>query len=209
MQKAVLPFLMVSSFLIGCGGPTESPDGKTDVIAEPTWRRVTESELDPLQRDQLRRAVAAQQEMAHTMMAELTSELESGGPTGAIVVCRDMAPMIADAVSTEHGLAIGRTSARLRNPANTGPEWVSMVVGEGFGEQATFAGPDGALGVTLPIRTSAPCLACHGPSDGLDPDVLAALADNYPDDRAVDFAEGDLRGWFWIEVPAAAATSGS
>ena len=209
MKKAVLPLLVISSFLFGCGGPAEPPVAETDATAEPTWRRVTESELDPLQRDQLQRAVAAQQEMAHTMMAELTSELESGGPAGAIVVCRDMAPMIAEAVSTEHGLAIGRTSARLRNPSNTGPEWVSMVVDEGFDEQATFAGPDGELGVTLPIRTSAPCLACHGPSDGLDSDVQAALSENYRDDRAVDFAEGDLRGWFWIEVPAAAATSGS
>jgi hypothetical protein len=28
-----------------------------------------------------------------------------------------------------------------------------------------------------------------------------ALAARYPDDRATGFAPGDLRGWFWVEVP--------
>jgi hypothetical protein len=209
MKKTVVSLLVVSSFLIGCGRRMEAPAPEPGATTEPTWRRVMEGELDPVQRDQLRRAVAAQQEMAHTMMAELRSELETGGPAGAILVCRDLAPMIADAVSTEHGLAIGRTSHRLRNPSNTGPEWVSVVVDEVFDEQATFAGPGGVLGVTLPIRTSTPCLACHGPSDQLNSEVQAGLAESYPDDRAVDFAEGDLRGWFWVEVPGDTTISGS
>ena len=33
--------------------------------------------------------------------------------------------------------------------------------------------------------------------------VKEALAASYPADRATGFREGDLRGWFWIEVPAA------
>jgi hypothetical protein len=44
-------------------------------------------------------------------------------------------------------------------------------------------------------------MACHGPSDSLAPDVADALALHYPDDRATGFTEGDLRGWFWVEVP--------
>jgi hypothetical protein len=37
----------------------------------------------------------------------------------------------------------------------------------------------------------------------LDPSVLQALAERYPADRAVGYAEGDLRGFFWAEVPKA------
>jgi len=33
------------------------------------------------------------------------------------------------------------------------------------------------------------------------------LAAKYPMDQATGFKEGDLRGWFWIEVPPSASTS--
>jgi len=197
------------ALVVGCGDSSPKVDSTGIEISEPSWQRVTEDRLTPAQQDQLQRAVAAQQEMAHAMMGELKAELESGGPAGAVVVCRDLAPMIAETISTDHGLVIGRTSQRLRNPTNTAPEWVSMVVDEGFDEQATFAGPAGELGVTLPIRTAKPCLACHGPADSLDDEVTTALAELYPEDQATGFAEGDLRGWFWIEVPAQVATSDS
>ena len=46
------------------------------------------------------------------------------------------------------------------------------------------------------------CLQCHGKVDDLAPEVRDVLAKNYPQDRATGFAAGDLRGWFWVEVPA-------
>ena len=37
---------------------------------------------------------------------------------------------------------------------------------------------------------------------------MAAIGDllgtSYPDDRAVGFAAGDLRGWYWVEAPLGA-----
>jgi hypothetical protein len=45
------------------------------------------------------------------------------------------------------------------------------------------------------------CAACHGAPDTFDPAVRAELRDLYPRDRAVGFAEGEIRGWFWVEVP--------
>jgi hypothetical protein len=37
--------------------------------------------------------------------------------------------------------------------------------------------------------------------------VTAAHAAKYPKDQATGFKEGDLRGWFWVEVPPSASTS--
>ena len=39
-----------------------------------------------------------------------------------------------------------------------------------------------------------------GEGAGIAADVLDALKKNYPDDQATGFEEGDLRGWFWVEV---------
>ncbi|MBS0204581.1 MAG: DUF3365 domain-containing protein [Planctomycetes bacterium] len=44
------------------------------------------------------------------------------------------------------------------------------------------------------------CLACHGPKDQIADDVQEQLTRLYPDDQAVGFNEGDLRGWFWVDV---------
>ncbi len=33
------------------------------------------------------------------------------------------------------------------------------------------------------------------------PEVKASIVSNYPNDTAAGFAEGDHRGYFWIEFP--------
>ncbi len=64
----------------------------------------------------------------------------------------------------------------------------------------SFAGL-GSLGVTLPITFAANCLDCHGSPDTINPVVKAALAAKYPKDQATGFKEGDIRGWFRVQVP--------
>jgi hypothetical protein len=47
-----------------------------------------------------------------------------------------------------------------------------------------------------PIVTAPLCLTCHG--ETLAPGVAAAVESRYPQDRAVGFAAGDLRGAFHV-----------
>ena len=61
-------------------------------------------------------------------------------------------------------------------------------------------GLDGAERYVEPIRVQGLCLTCHGAS--LPAPVAARIAELYPEDQAVGFAEGDLRGLFWAEFPA-------
>jgi hypothetical protein len=199
MNRFGLLMLAVILVLSGCG---ESSPQTTEPVT-PEWIQVSESELSEPELEQQRRAYQAQQMMAQSMMGELKAELESGGAPGAVVVCRDLAPMIAEHVADEEGVRIGRSSHRLRNPANTAPEWAAESIAKRASDAVYFRGPDGEFAALVPIMTAKPCLACHGDRESLDTEVTAALAENYPDDRAVGFAEGDLRGWFWIEVPAA------
>jgi len=106
-------------------------------------------------------------------------------------------------VSESLGIRVGRTSFRLRNPDNAPPDWAAPYVARHTSEEVWLAHPDGRLAGLLPIRLGERCLVCHGDASAVPPDVAARLKEAYPHDEATGFAEGDLRGWFWLEVPAA------
>jgi hypothetical protein len=139
---------------------------------------------------------------------QLMGALKAGladGPDAAIDACRVQAPAIAASLSVDH-TRIGRTSHRLRNPENAGPDWATAVL-EAYLEQPGDWAPQivaldaGQAGYVEPIVTQPLCLACHG-SD-LAPPVATALAEHYPEDLATGFGAGDLRGVFWVSFTPA------
>jgi hypothetical protein len=181
--------------------------GATDATdATARWVKVAPDQMTAAQKNQRTAMLSAVDALGGELMGELSAALAAGDPGAAIGVCRVKAPAVAAKVSHERGLEIGRTSYRLRNPANLPPAWAAAAVAERVAEPTYLAGPHGELGGLLPIRLKAGCLMCHGPADQIDATVRAALAADYPGDQAVGFAEGDLRGWFWVKAPAAAAS---
>ena len=170
--------------------------------AEPASKGASEEGAAP--KEPFARAQEARDMMQKKLLEELTAALEKGGQAAAISICKERAPAIAKEVGEKMGLKIGRTSFRLRNPANAAPAWASPLVltyRPPLGKDAQLPLPDGGLGVLLPIRVTAVCLPCHGDPRAMLPDVRATLRREYPSDNAIGFRDGDLRGWFWIEVP--------
>ena len=150
-------------------------------------------------------ADAAIADLQRRLSTRLLEEMQRGGPARAIAVCRDEAPALAAATARDRGLRIGRTSHRLRNAANAPPPWAKRFVVAAGGKKAAAAEPvvvdlGDRVGVLRPIPTGAMCTQCHGPADRLAPEAKALLGVAYPQDRAVGFEEGDLRGWFWVEA---------
>jgi hypothetical protein len=58
------------------------------------------------------------------------------------------------------------------------------------------------VGYVEPIYTKPLCTACHG--SAVEPALLAHIRERYPEDRAVGFEEGDLRGLFWVVLEKSA-----
>jgi uncharacterized protein (TIGR01244 family) len=171
------------------------------------WSPVEPGAMTHAQVSQKERAISARDQLFNRLMAELTQALANDGPAGAIPVCKERAPQIARTVAGEQGVMIGRTGERLRNPANAAPAWAAALTvetGTGFPSPRFAANTDGSMGAVLPIKLASTCVACHGEADRLDPAVKSALTAAYPKDRATGFKEGDLRGWFWVEVPPSA-----
>lgn len=170
--------------------------------------RASEPRVEPLDqapakvRARLQPVDAAVAALQQRLGARLQEELRQGGPARALAVCRDEAQALTAAAAREHGLSVGRTSARLRNPGNAPPPWAARLVADTVEARPLVVHLDGRLGLLRPIVTGAACVQCHGPAAALAPEVRSLLASAYPADRAVGFAEGDLRGWFWAETAA-------
>ena len=188
--------LLVSLMLAvpGCRQPTEETGT--------AWTVVSQDDMGPQQTAQLERALGARDAMFTSLKGRLMEVIGSEGPGAAISVCSREAPQIAERISREHGLEIRRTSFRLRNMDNAPPAWAEQLVADRVSEP-TYLTQDGKLAALLPIRIQAPCLVCHGAKDTLPTPVKEALSEHYPKDQATGFQEGDLRGWFSVEVPAA------
>lgn len=139
------------------------------------------------------------------LLEALTSELGREGALGAIHVCRDQAQSITARVAREQGIDMGRTSHRLRNPANRPRPWVEPFVTEGAGKrqdelQAQLVDLGDRVGLVRPIGTLEMCTRCHGNEDDIAPAVREAIVEAYPQDRATGFSVGELRGWMWAET---------
>ncbi len=137
------------------------------------------------------------------MKTALVAGLERG-PVDAISVCSEQAPAIARSLSVD-GVAMGRSSHRLRNPDNAAPDWVAKLIDAYLAadeERAPRAVmlADGRVGYVEAIEVAPPCVVCHG--EALAPDIAAEIKEHYPQDRATGFTVGDFRGVFWVEFPA-------
>jgi hypothetical protein len=140
------------------------------------------------------------------VLRELRAALAEGGAAHALKACHFEPDAVALRLAREEGVQVGRTSARLRNPRNAPPLWASDIVSRHLNEAARDI--DGyvvdlgdRVGLLRPIVEQAVCSPCHGPAERMAPRLRAEIAARYPADLATGFRDGDLRGWFWVELP--------
>lgn len=169
-----------------------------------TAERWTLAEAPPDVKPAAERAVQGFGALAKTLQGRLGQAMGEGGPVQALWVCRVEAPKLTAAVAREKDMALGRTSTRLRNPANEPRAWVRPYLEKWAGRPAAEAPVEivdlgqGRVGVISPIAAGALCLTCHGTN--LSSPLRSALKEAYPRDQATGFRAGDLRGVFWAEL---------
>jgi hypothetical protein len=144
--------------------------------------------------------------MHSALLRELNDALARGGPGDAIDACHIDVTGATQRLGRSHGIAAGRTSDRLRDPTNAPRPWAADAVKANAGRRVRdvegFAIDLGdRVGVLRPIAERPMCAGCHGPIDGIGPGVRRVLAERYPADRATGFAVGEIRGWYWVEMP--------
>lgn len=196
-MRALRRVIYVSGLMLAVSLQAQSP------LPPGTWRIAdAPAEL----RYSISRADLIVVSMQGALLRELTNALDQGGPTFAIQSCHIDVLGAIQHIERWEGIAAGRTSDRLRSPTNAPRAWAAPLVKANAGRLVRdvdgFAVDLGnAVGVLRPIAQRSMCVSCHGPARKLDPGVFAALRDHYPKDRAIGFEEGEIRGWFWVEMP--------
>lgn len=151
--------------------------------------------------DAINRAHVASGEVRDGFKKALGAALAKGGAKDALPECRVALP------KSDEVLSVGRTSHRLRNPANAPQEWMKPYLKK-FSHADKTKIPKQVLvrlgndryGYLEPIFVEPICLNCHG--SGLSPELIGAIKKDYPHDQAVGFKEGDFRGLLWLEMKA-------
>ena len=151
--------------------------------------------------------------LARDFMTELKGELKAairGGRTvKAISVCKKTAPELEARYSLPSGVRVGRTSERWRNPNNRPDRWEQeglAILEQRRLQGETLAGMEYWQEVEVEgkrsfrylraIPTGSLCLRCHG--EQISRKLKKVLREKYPEDQAVGFRLGELRGAFSI-----------
>lgn len=150
--------------------------------------------------------------LGKNLVSTLQQTITSEGPAAAVTFCNLQAPAIAENISAQHAMQVGRTALRVRNQDNLPDAWERrmlqqmqqrLAAGEAASEVEVFAVHNDAGARTgrwmRAIPTQPVCLNCHG--SNIAPAVAGAIDEAYPQDQARGFEVGELRGAFTVSVP--------
>ena len=103
-------------------------------------------------------------------------------------------------------MGYGRTSYKLKNPANEPRPWIKPLLKKYLSTprtpetdaEQTFKLGANRYGVLIPLYMEASCLHCHG--QNLNPKLQKELTRLYPKDQGVGFQLNEFSGFFWFET---------
>ena len=154
------------------------------------------------QQAMLTEAQALADEFVASLKPQLKKALQTQGPAGAIAVCADVAPQLADSLTYTSGWNVKRVSLRARNASRAIPDvWEkkhlqqfdSVAANLNANEALEYGEVVGNRFRYLRAQIAEPvCLICHGRE--LSAEVAQAIKSYYPDDTAIGYDIGNVRG---------------
>jgi hypothetical protein len=124
-----------------------------------------------------------------------------------VSVCSDTAHLLTNNFGIQKGVYIRRVSFKNRNGNNYPDDFEKKVLSkfellyqnkelnsETEHAEIVQEGEFKYLRYLKPILVQAECLNCHGSGNDIMPEVKQLIAQEYPNDKAVGYLIGDLRG---------------
>tara|TARA_R110002072_G_scaffold256037_6_gene414828 strand:- start:4650 stop:5285 length:636 start_codon:yes stop_codon:yes gene_type:complete len=128
------------------------------------------------------------------------------GTAGAVDFCNIHAIPLTDSVAKLQGVTIKRLTDRPRNPDNEAKENELMFLKNYIASLENGIELKSALHISpekvnfyFPILTNSFCLNCHGtPKVQVNEATLAAISKKYPNDKALNYSDNQVRGMWSI-----------
>jgi hypothetical protein len=202
-------FSLISIILLSCNPPSLDRESQRIVKKELESRKIikaTDGDILAAAQATGNLIAAASQEALST---ELMKAFKDRGLLEAIKYCNLKAIPVTDSLGSEYKAVIRRTSLNTRNPEND-PGSLEEEILEAYqfthdnnqqiGENVQMLNDE--ILYTKPIViNNALCLNCHGtPGKELLPENHEVIKGLYPDDNAVGYSMGDLRGMWSIRL---------
>lgn len=148
----------------------------------------------------------------HHRLGTALREHKKDGAVAMAHFCVDSAEALTETFNREleSGITLRRVSLKNRNPANAadGDEVAILEALELLSKanaylpaQIVQINDKGDYKYYRPITLSkSDCLACHGRPEGMKEEMRSLFKENYPNDKALCYNQGDLRGAFVVEI---------
>lgn len=194
MKKSfIFSFILLSSLMLSCDNSSnESQTKKSDTST------LSQEEMEMY----LTKGKTIAKEAFLTLSSNLKTKMNEGGVVNAVEYCNMAAYPLTDSIAKANNATLRRVSVKNRNSMNT-PDEVEMGVIDGYKElmaadeklKPVIINEDGNVRFMAPILLKPACLSCHGtPEKHISTSDLAFIRDLYPNDEAINFSTGDLRG---------------
>lgn len=137
----------------------------------------------------------------------LINQIRTNGMLSAVSVCSDTAQVLTNNFGVQKGVYVKRVSLKNRNVNNAPDDFEKRVLNKftlmqlnnELNDDSEYAeiveeGEFKYLRYLKPILVQAECLNCHGSENDISPEVEQLINQEYPNDNAVEYKIGDLRG---------------
>ncbi|XOV92676.1 MAG: DUF3365 domain-containing protein [Bacteroidota bacterium] len=206
--KTLYSCLAIAVYFFGC--TPDKPQDTSAVKEEMKSRelvRVTDGELMARGNELGIEIVKVSQ---GTLQKALLQAIEKDGLVGAVGYCNANAYDIVKNLEDSLNVKIKRVSQKPRNPLDK-PDSVESAILEAYAydfsptnavNQLMELDEDNLI-FTQPIAiANGLCLNCHGAAgEQVHDEVLAAIQSKYPEDKALGYSLGELRGMWSVKIP--------
>ena len=196
LQCATLAFTLVAALSAPATRAQALPEGIDPALAQST------------------RGIAT--DLLNQLGAKLKGAMSTDGPIAAVSVCKEAAPAIAKDLSAKNNAQVTRVGTRVRNPKMGVPNaWQKVALADfeqriANGEKpaelehwsvAEVANGQRELRYAKAIAVQPLCVTCHGSKDDIPAPLAEKIRLEYPEDQAVGYSVGKLRGAVVVSRP--------